>query len=155
MNLIKNAMKQTERWRVFKNAGMSEEEIEKTFHVPYKMDVFAYVKENGKHVPGSKTVTMTPYDSLLYMKSILRTGMMSMDPHNGYVKAYVGGPDFTYFQYDMVSRGRRQIGSTAKPSSTLLPWSKTSHLVHNSLTLNPPSATGRLEIREVRGLATW
>ncbi len=79
------------------------------------MDVFAYVKENGKHVPGSKTVTMTPYDSLLYMKSILRTGMMSMDPHNGYVKAYVGGPDFTYFQYDMVSRGRRQIGSTAKP----------------------------------------
>ncbi|MEZ3531808.1 MAG: transglycosylase domain-containing protein [Muribaculaceae bacterium] len=115
MNLIKNAMKQTERWRVFKNAGMSEEEIEKTFHVPYKMDVFAYVKENGKHVPGSKTVTMTPYDSLLYMKSILRTGMMSMDPHNGYVKAYVGGPDFTYFQYDMVSRGRRQIGSTAKP----------------------------------------
>lgn len=115
MNLIKNAMKQTERWIVFKNAGMSEEEIEKTFHVPYKMDVFAYVKENGKHVPGSKTVTMTPYDSLLYMKSILRTGMMSMDPHNGYVKAYVGGPDFTYFQYDMVSRGRRQIGSTAKP----------------------------------------
>lgn len=115
MNLIKNAMKQTERWRVFKNAGMSEEEIEKTFHVPYKMDVFAYVKENGKHVPGFKTVTMTPYDSLLYMKSILRTGMMSMDPHNGYVKAYVGGPDFTYFQYDMVSRGRRQIGSTAKP----------------------------------------
>ncbi len=115
MNLIKNAMKQTERWRVFKNAGMSEEEIEKTFHVPYKMDVFAYVKENGKHVPGSKTVTMTPYDSLLYMKSILRTGMMSMNPHNGYVKAYVGGPDFTYFQYDMVSRGRRQIGSTAKP----------------------------------------
>lgn len=115
MNLIKNAMKQTERWRVFKNAGMSEEEIEKTFHVPYEMDVFAYVKENGKHVPGSKTVTMTPYDSLLYMKSILRTGMMSMDPHNGYVKAYVGGPDFTYFQYDMVSRGRRQIGSTAKP----------------------------------------
>ncbi len=86
MNLIKNAMKQTERWRVFKNAGMR-----------------------------SKTVTMTPYDSLLYMKSILRTGMMSMDPHNGYVKAYVGGPDFTYFQYDMVSRGRRQIGSTAKP----------------------------------------
>lgn len=115
MNLIKNAMKQTERWRVQKNAGISEAEIEKTFHKPYEMDIFTYVKENGKYHPGSKSVTMTPYDSLLYMKSILRTGMMSMDPTNGYVKAYVGGPDFNYFQYDMVSRGRRQIGSTAKP----------------------------------------
>ncbi|MDE5883454.1 MAG: transglycosylase domain-containing protein [Muribaculaceae bacterium] len=115
MNLIKNAMKQTERWRVLKNAGVSAEEIEKTFHKPYQMDIFTYIKENDKYRPGSKTVTMTPYDSLLYMKSILRTGMMSMDPHNGYVKAYVGGPDFNYFQYDMVSKGRRQIGSTAKP----------------------------------------
>lgn len=115
MNLIKNAMKQTERWRVQKNAGIDEAQIEKTFHTPYKMDVFTYVKENGKCRPGTKTVTMTPYDSLLYMKSILRTGMMSMDPHNGYVKAYVGGPDFNFFQYDMVSRGKRQIGSTAKP----------------------------------------
>ena len=115
MNLIKNAMKQTERWRVLKNAGVPAEEIEKTFHKEYQMDIFTYVKENGKIRPGSKTVTMTPYDSLLYMKSILRTGLMSMDPHNGYVKAYVGGPDFNYFQYDMVSRGKRQIGSTAKP----------------------------------------
>jgi len=115
MNLIKNAMRQTERWRVLKNAGIDDAEIEKTFHHAYKMDVFTYVKENGKYRPGTKTVTMTPYDSLLYMKSILRTGMMSMDPHNGYVKAYVGGPDFNFFQYDMVSRGKRQIGSTAKP----------------------------------------
>ena len=115
MNLIKNAMKQTERWRVFKNAGWTDEQIENSFKVSQEMDVFTYVKENGKYKPGTKTVTMTPYDSLLYMKSILRTGMMSMDPHNGYVKAYVGGPDFNFFQYDMVSRGKRQIGSTAKP----------------------------------------
>ena len=114
-NLIHNAMKQTERWRTMKKGGYSEEEIEASFQVPYQMDVFAYVQEDGKYKPGSKTVTMSPYDSLLYMKSILRTGMMSMDPQNGYVKAYVGGPDFHYFQYDMVSRGRRQIGSTAKP----------------------------------------
>lgn len=115
MNLIKNAMKQTERWRIMKSAGIPEDEIEKSFKVPYTMDIFTYVEENGKYRPGSKTVTMTPYDSLLYMKSILRTGMMSMDPMTGHVKAYVGGPDFNYFQYDMVSRGRRQIGSTAKP----------------------------------------
>lgn len=118
-NLIKNAMKQTERYRVMKLAGKSDEEIDRAFHEKYEMDVFAYVKENvnGKTrtVPGSKTVTMSPYDSLLYMKSILRTGLMSMDPVTGYVKAYVGGPDFNYFQYDMVSRGKRQIGSTAKP----------------------------------------
>lgn len=115
MGLIENAMKQTERWRMMKKAGFSEEEIKASFNVPYLMDIFTYVEENGKYRPGSKTVTMTPYDSLLYMKSILRTGMMSMDPVTGYVKAYVGGPDFNYFQYDMVSQGRRQIGSTAKP----------------------------------------
>ncbi len=114
--LIKNAIHQTERHRLMKKAGFSEEEITKAFNTPQEMDIFAYVKdENGKTVPGSKTVTMTPRDSLLYMKTILRTGMMSMDPHNGNVKAYVGGIDFKWFQYDMVSRGKRQIGSTAKP----------------------------------------
>ncbi len=118
--LIRNAMRQTERWRVMKLAGMSEAEMEKAFHVPYTMDVFTWAKERGadgvtRFVPGTKTVTMTPYDSLLYMRSILRVGLMSMDPHNGYVKAYVGGPDFYHFQYDMVSTGKRQIGSTAKP----------------------------------------
>lgn len=122
-NLIKQAKKDTERYRVMKRNNFSEEEIEKSFHVPEKMRVFAYVKEtfeeNGKTVtriiPGTKDVTMTPYDSLMYMKSILRTGIMSMDPVSGFVKAYVGGPDFTFFQYNMVSLGRRQIGSTVKP----------------------------------------
>lgn len=121
--LIKNAVKQTERYRVMKKAGHSEEEIDRAFHTKYEMDVFAYVKETKTEkgrkvthiVPGTKTVTMTPYDSLLYMKTILRTGLMSMDPVTGYVKAYVGGPDFAHFQYDMVARGKRQIGSTAKP----------------------------------------
>lgn len=121
--LIKNAIKQTPRYKNMKQAGFSEKEIDKAFHTKVDMDVFAYVretrKENGKSVtrivPGTKSVTMTPYDSLIYMKTILRTGLMSMDPVTGYVKAYVGGPDFNHFQYDMVSRGKRQIGSTAKP----------------------------------------
>ena len=113
--LIKNAIRQTERYRLMKQAGASEEEIDKAFHTKFDMDVFAYVREGGKIVPGTKSVRMTPYDSLMYMKSILRTGMMSMDPISGHVKAYVGGPDFNHFQYDMVSRGKRQIGSTAKP----------------------------------------
>jgi penicillin-binding protein 1A len=109
--LIKTAIRRTERYRVMKENGASEKEIEKAFNTPYEMDVFAYV--GGK--PGTITKVMSPRDSLLYMKSILRTGMMSMDPTNGYVKAYVGGPDFNWFQYDMVSTGRRQIGSTVKP----------------------------------------
>lgn len=113
--LIKNAIRQSERYRVMKLAGNSEEEIESAFNTPYQMDIFTYTRKDGKVVPGSKTVTMTPKDSLLYMKSILRAGLMSMDPTTGYVKAYVGGPDFIYFQYDMASRGKRQVGSTAKP----------------------------------------
>ncbi len=113
--LIRNAIAQTERYRIMKQAGASQAEIDREFHTPYRMEIFTYVKENGKYVPGTKSVTMTPYDSLMYMKSILRIGMMSMDAITGYVKAYVGGPDFYHFQYDMVSKGKRQIGSTVKP----------------------------------------
>ena len=113
--LIKNAMVRSTRWQTMKEAGISEKEIEASFHQPVDMDIFCWIKENGKIQPGTKFARMTPYDSVIYMKTILRAGMMSMDAHNGYVKAYVGGPDFNFFQYDMVSRGRRQIGSTAKP----------------------------------------
>ena len=117
--LIQNAVKQSDHYRQMKQAGMSETEIEKVFRTPYEMDVFAWVKETKdgvtRTVPGTKTVNMSPYDSVIYMKSILRAGLMSMDPITGYVKAYVGGPDFTHFQYDMVTRGKRQVGSTVKP----------------------------------------
>lgn len=114
-DLINQAKKQTERYRVMKAGGKTEAEIDKAFTKRREMKVFAYVRQGGKIRPGSKTVTMTPLDSMLYMKSILRIGMVSMDPVTGYVKAYIGGPDFTYFQYDMAGQGRRQIGSTAKP----------------------------------------
>ncbi len=113
--LIEQGKRQTDRYRQMKEAGKSEAEIDAAFHTKRKMKVFAYVKENGKLKGGSKEVTMSPLDSMLYMKSILRMGMVSMDPQTGYVKAYIGGPDFNYFQYDMAGYGRRQIGSTAKP----------------------------------------
>ena len=71
------------------------------------MQVFSY--------QGSIDTIMSPLDSIRYQKSFLRVGFMSMDPNTGHVKAYVGGPDFTHFQYDMASVGRRQIGSTVKP----------------------------------------
>lgn len=106
-NLINHAIKQTERYRVLKAAGASDEEIRNSFNTPREMNVFSY--------DGVVDTVMTPRDSLLWQKHFLRTGFMSMDPRNGHVKAYVGGPNFTFFQYDMASTGRRQIGSTIKP----------------------------------------
>jgi penicillin-binding protein 1A len=105
--LIKNAIMQSERYRVCKVANLSDSEIESQFNTPTEMTVFSY--------SGPVDTVMTPRDSILYTKSFLRTGFMSMDPRNGHVKAYVGGPDFRFFQYDMVSLGRRQVGSTIKP----------------------------------------
>jgi len=105
--LIANAVRQSERRRVAKVAGKSEADITAEFNTPTEMTVFSYA--------GPVDTVMTPLDSILYTKSFLRTGFMSMDAATGYVKAYVGGPDFRFFQYDMVSTGRRQIGSTIKP----------------------------------------
>ena len=59
---------------------------------------------------GDIDTTMTPMDSIKYYKSFLRAGFMSMDPKTGFVKAYVGGLDYNYFMYDMVTGGRRQVG---------------------------------------------
>lgn len=105
--LIRNAVRQSERARVARIAGKTREELEAEFNTPFEMTVFSY--------DGPVDTVMTPRDSLLYTKSFLRTGFMSMDPTTGFVKAYVGGPDFRFFQYDMVSTGRRQVGSTIKP----------------------------------------
>lgn len=105
--LIHNAMKQSERGRIARLRGLSDAELEAEFNVPVDMTVFSYA--------GPVDTTMTPRDSLLYTKSFLRAGFLSMDPTTGFVKAYVGGPDFRFFQYDMVSTGRRQVGSTIKP----------------------------------------
>ena len=105
--LIATAIRQSERHRVARVAGLSEAEIDQQFNTPTEMVVFSY--------NGPVDTVMTPRDSILYTKSFLRCGFMSMDPTTGFVKAYVGGPDFRFFQYDMVSTGRRQIGSTIKP----------------------------------------
>ncbi len=106
-HLIRNAMKNTDRYRNMVKAGASRDEINRAFNTPREMKVFSY--------SGSVDTVMTPLDSVLYHKHFLRTGFMAMNPLNGHIKAYVGGPDFSYFQYDMVSTGRRQIGSTVKP----------------------------------------
>ena len=106
-HLIRNSMRQTDRYRLMRKAGKSEAEIVEAFDQPREMKVFSY--------RGMVDTVMTPLDSMLYQKHFLRAGFMAMDPVTGHVKAYVGGPDFSNFQYDMVSTGRRQIGSTVKP----------------------------------------
>lgn len=105
--ILNRSIRQSDRYRNMKAAGHSEAEIMKAFNTPEEMSVFSY--------KGDKDTIMTPLDSIKYYKHFLRTGFMSMDPVNGHVKAYVGGPNFTYFQYDMAMDGRRQIGSTVKP----------------------------------------
>lgn len=105
--ILDRAMKQSDRYRAMKASGASDEQIRKAFITPVEMQVFSY--------QGSIDTIMSPLDSIRYQKSFLRVGFMSMDPNIGHVKAYVGGPDFTHFQYDMASVGRRQIGSTVKP----------------------------------------
>ena len=107
--LINNAIRQSERYRVAKVANKSQAEIDKEFNTRTEMVVYSL-----RNPEGIDTV-MTPRDSILYTKSFLRAGFMAMDPRTGHVKAYVGGPNFRFFQYDMVSRGKRQVGSTIKP----------------------------------------
>ncbi|MCF2581871.1 transglycosylase domain-containing protein [Bacteroides caecigallinarum] len=105
--ILNRSIRQSERRRVMKAAGYSDNEIMKAFNTPREMTVFTY--------QGEKDTIMTPLDSIKYYKHFLRAGFMSMDPITGYVKAYVGGPNYDNFKYDMAMVGRRQVGSTIKP----------------------------------------
>lgn len=105
--ILNRSIRQSERRRVMKAAGYSDDEILKAFNTPREMTVFTY--------QGEKDTIMTPLDSIKYYKHFLRAGFMSMDPITGYVKAYVGGPNYDNFKYDMAMVGRRQVGSTIKP----------------------------------------
>ena len=105
--IMHRAMVQSERYRVLKSKGLSEDEIKQSFRTKVDMTLFSY--------HGDIDTMMTPMDSIRYVKSFLRTGFMSMDGLTGQVKAYVGGMNYNHFMYDMVMGGRRQIGSTIKP----------------------------------------
>ena len=105
--IMDRSMKQSERYLTMKQNHVSESEILKSFNTPCEMTVFSY--------HGDIDTVMTPMDSIRYYKGFLRAGFMCMDARTGAVKAYVGGPDYRYFQYDMAGVGRRQVGSTIKP----------------------------------------
>ena len=105
--IMDKAMKSSERWRVMKDLDKSEEEIIASFSVKAKMKIFSW--------EGEIDTLMTPIDSIRYYKHFLQTGVMSMEPQTGHIKAWVGGIDYKYFQYDHVGQGARQVGSTFKP----------------------------------------
>ncbi len=105
--ILEQSIKQTKRYWVAKSAGKSWEEIKKDFNKPVEMTVFSY--------KGDRDTLMSPLDSMKYYIGILRSSFMSMEVKTGHVKAYVGGPDYRHFMYDMVKGGKRQVGSTVKP----------------------------------------
>ena len=116
--LMKQARRWSDRYRGGKKAGLSDAEIMKSFDEPVKMKIFAW---NGKKPGGRERgyveidTVMTPNDSIRYYKGILRAAFMAIEPSTGYVKAYVGGPNYRYFKYDNARQGKRQVGSTIKP----------------------------------------
>ena len=112
-SVIETTLRQARRWsdrtRMMKASGHSEEEIEASFEEPVKMRVFTW------DAPGYIDTLMTPNDSIRYYKSFFRAAFMAIEPGTGHIKAYVGGPDYRYFKYDNVRQGKRQVGSTIKP----------------------------------------
>ena len=105
--IMNRAKEQSERYRVLKANDATDEEIDLSFSTPVPMRLFSW--------KGPLDTTITPMDSIRYCKTLLRTGMMSVDTRSGHVKAYVGGIDYRNFKFDMVSDSRRQVGSTIKP----------------------------------------
>ncbi len=106
-NLMLSAMRRTDRYAHDKTGGKTDAQILQEFKVPSKMRVFSY--------RGEIDTVMTPMDSIRYYKYFLQSGLMSMDPLNGQVRAYVGGINYRFFQYDHVKLSKRQVGSTFKP----------------------------------------
>lgn len=105
--ILKQAMKNSNRWSILQSMDKTEEEIIASFSQKTKMKVFSW--------KGERDTIMTPLDSIRYYKHFLQSGLMAMEPQTGNIKAWVGGINYKYFQYDHVGQGARQVGSTYKP----------------------------------------
>jgi len=105
--LLDRSMKQTERYRLLKLAGKDMNQIKANFNQPVEMTIFSW--------KGAIDTTMSPIDSIKWYLRFFKSSFMAMEPESGKVKAYVGGPNYVYFMYDMVKMGKRQVGSTMKP----------------------------------------
>ncbi|WBX71155.1 transglycosylase domain-containing protein [Tenacibaculum retecalamus] len=107
LNILKRGKRSSTRYKRLKAAGKSEKEIEKSFNTDVDMRVFSW--------KGERDTVMTPYDSIRYYKHFLRSGLVSIEPQTGHIKAWVGGINHKYFKYDAVEQQKRQVGSTFKP----------------------------------------
>lgn len=108
--IVWSAIRQSERYKKMSDQVKADKEkVMAIMNLPVKMRIFSYKNELGVDT------LMSPYDSIIYHKGIIRSSFVAMDPTNGNVKAYIGGNNFRYFQYDMVRQGKRQVGSTIKP----------------------------------------
>ena len=150
--IVKNSINQSERARVARIAGKTEQELMAEFNTPYDMTLFSY--------SGPVDTTMTPLDSIKYVKSLLRTGFMAMDPRNGQVKAYVGGPDFRFMQYDMVSKVAVRWVRPSSPTSIHWRWRMARPRATNTSTPSPLSISilekiGHLAMRVLPESAKW
>ena len=106
-HILETSMKRTDRYRVLKNEGMAWDSIKAAFNRPVPMRIFSWEDPID--------TVMTPMDSIRYYKWFLQASLVSIESHNGHVKAYVGGLDYRFFKYDHVTKARRQVGSTFKP----------------------------------------
>ena len=104
---MNQARKRSNRWKRMKKAGASEKEIRASFDEKTDMRIFTW--------KGDRDTILSPNDSIRYYKHILRSGLLSVEPQTGHVKAWVGGVDYKHFQYDAVKQQKRQVGSTFKP----------------------------------------
>lgn len=105
-SLMQTLIRNSDRYKSLQKAGISAKEIEDFFSKELLMELFSW--------DGLKELTTTPADSVFRSQQIMHTGLVSVDAQNGYIRAWVGGIDFRYFQYDHVV-SPRQVGSTFKP----------------------------------------
>lgn len=105
--IMQQAIRRSDRYRLLKTSGATADEINQSFRTPVRMRVFSW--------NGPRDTVMTPIDSIRYYKHYLMSSLLSIESHTGFVRAYVGGNDYTFFKYDHATQARRQVGSTFKP----------------------------------------
>ena len=105
--ILNRAKKNSVRYKRLKSAGKSSKYIEKVFKKKINMSVFSY--------KGDIDTIMSPNDSIKYYKYFLRSGLLSIEPQTGHIKAWVGGINYKHFKFDAVAQQKRQVGSTFKP----------------------------------------
>jgi penicillin-binding protein 1A len=147
--ILHRAIRWTDRYKSMAARGVPWDSVLMAFNKPVEMQIFSW--------NGPIDTVMTPMDSIRYMKHILRAGFMAMAPSSGQVKAFVGGHNYQYFQYEHVYQGRRQVGSTIKPFLYLLAMQENyspcqmiplvpitfANIIDNKDTTYTPTAPGR------------